>query len=43
MDIYDKIDALKAVASLSDNSPTISFADALKKLGLEGDCLWVIK
>lgn len=39
MDIYDKIDALKAVASLSDNSPTISFADALKELGLEGDCL----
>lgn len=27
MDIYDKIDALKAVASLSDNSPTISYED----------------
>lgn len=42
MDIYDKIDALKAVASLSDlsdNSPTISYEQALKELGLEGDCL----
>ena len=27
MDIYDKIDALKALASLSDNSPTISYED----------------
>ena len=39
MDIYDKIDALKAVASLSDNSTTISYEDALKDLGLAGDCL----
>ena len=39
MDIYDKIDALKAVASLDDNSPTISYEDVLKELGLEGDCL----
>ena len=39
MDIYDKIDALKAVDSLSDNSPTISCEDALKELGLDGDCL----
>ena len=38
MDIYDKIDALKAVASLSDNSPIISYEDALKELGLDGDC-----
>ena len=29
MDIYDKIDTLKAVASLSDNSPTISYEDAI--------------
>ena len=43
MDIYDKIDTLKAVASLSNNSPTISYEDALKQLGLEGDCLWAIK
>ena len=39
MDIYDKIDALKAVASLSNNSTTISYEDALKELELEGDCL----
>ena len=39
MDIYDKIDTLKAVASLRDNSPSISYEDALKELGLEGDCL----
>lgn len=29
MDIYDKIDTLKAVNSLKDNSPTISYQDAL--------------
>ncbi len=39
MDIYDKIDTLKAVASLKDNSPTISYEDALRELGLDGDCL----
>lgn len=39
MDIYDKIDALKAIASLRDNSPSISFEDALKELRLDGDCL----
>ena len=42
MDIYDKIDTLKAVASLNDNSPTISYEDALRELGLDGDCLWNI-
>lgn len=39
MDIYDKIDTLKAVNSLNDNSPTISYNDALKELGLDGDLL----
>ena len=32
MDIYDKIDTLKAVVSLSDSTPTISYEDALKEL-----------
>lgn len=38
MDIYDKIDTLKSVASLDSNSPTISYEDVLKELGLDGDC-----
>lgn len=39
MDIYDKIDTLKAIASLKDTTPTISYEDALKELGLDGDSL----
>ena len=42
MDIYDKIDTLKAVNLLKDKSPTISYKDALKELGLEGDLSWAI-
>lgn len=38
MDIYDKIDVLKAVNSLNDTSPRISYEDVLKELGLDGDC-----
>lgn len=38
MDIYDKIDVLKAVGSLNDTSPRTSYEDVLKELGLDGDC-----
>lgn len=38
MDIYDKIDVLKAVNSLNDTSPRISYEYVLKELGLDGDC-----
>jgi len=37
MTVYDKIDTLKAISSLNDDSPTISYSDALKDLGLDGD------
>lgn len=39
MDIYDKIDTLKAITSLKDTTPNISYKDALKELGLDGDSL----
>lgn len=39
MDIYDKIDVLKAYKALNDKSPTISYEDALKELGIGGDDL----
>ena len=37
MDIYDKIDTLKAISTLNENTPNISYEDALKELGLDGD------
>lgn len=37
MDIYDKIDTLKAVKVLNNNSSNISYDEALKQLGLESD------
>lgn len=37
MDIYDKIDTLKAVKVLNNNSSNISYDKALKQLGLESD------
>lgn len=37
MDIYDKLDILKAYKALNDNTPTISYEDALKELGIGGD------
>lgn len=40
MDIYDKIDTLKSVNSLKDKSPTISYKDALKELGLESNLFY---
>lgn len=38
MDIYDKIDVFKALNSLKD-STTISYDNALKELGLDGDAV----
>mgnify|MGYP003292379319 CR=1 FL=1 len=38
MDIYDKIDIFKALNSLKD-STTISYDNALKELGLDGDAM----
>ena len=32
MDVYDKISVLKATRILNDNTPTISYEDALKEL-----------
>jgi len=37
MDIYDKIDTLKAVKILNNNSSNISYNEVLKQLGLESD------
>lgn len=37
MDIYDKIDTLKAVKILNSNSNTMSYEEAIKQLGLDGD------
>ena len=39
MDIYDKIDILRAYKVLNDKTPTISYEDALKELGIGGDVL----
>ena len=39
MDIYDKIDTLKAIKSLN-NDTTISYNEALKFLNLGGDEIW---
>lgn len=39
MDIYDKLDTLKAYKALNDNTPTISYEDALKELGVGGDVI----
>lgn len=43
MDIYDKIDTLKAVKVLNNNSSNISYDEALKQLGLESDEVWNIQ
>ena len=37
MDIYDKIDTLKAIEFLNNDSPNVSYDDVLKELGLDGD------
>ena len=37
MDIYDKIDTLKAIKILNSNSTTISYEEALNYLSLESD------
>ena len=37
MDIYDKIDTLKAVKILNNNSSNISYNEVFKQLGLESD------
>ena len=42
MDIYDKIDTLKAIKILNSNSTTISYEEALNYLSLESDEIWVI-
>lgn len=39
MDIYDKIDILKAYKTLNDQTPTISYEEALKELGIGGDVI----
>lgn len=35
MDVYEKISVLKATRVLNDNTPTISYEDALKILGVD--------
>ena len=37
MDMYDKIDILKANKILNNNEPTISLEEALKELNIGGD------
>lgn len=37
MDVYDKIDVIKATQILNNNQKSISYEDALKALGLEDD------
>ena len=37
MDLYDKIDVLKANKILENKEPTISLEDALKELNIGGD------
>lgn len=39
MDIYDKIDILRAYKTLNDKTPTISYEEALRELGIGGDVL----
>ena len=40
MDVYDKIDVIKATQILNNNQKSISYEDALKALGLEDDNIW---
>ena len=37
MDLYDKIDVLKANKTLNNNEPTITYEEALKELNIGGD------
>ncbi len=39
MDIYDKIDTLKAIQILTNKEKTISYEEAIKQLGLGGDII----
>lgn len=42
MDIYDKIDTIKAVKILNSNSENISYEEVIKQLRLDGDVIWII-
>ncbi len=37
LDIYDKLDILKAIKLLNDNTPTIPYEEVIKQLGIGGD------
>lgn len=43
MDLYDKIDVLRANKLLENNEPTISLEDVLKELNIGGDASWITK